>query len=171
MLYYSHPERSCLPTAWWSRYWFTSTYTFEAQVEMKISARVQNREGQHQVAFSTNDNLHTLAIAPKSSGFGSSVNGGELLFLALATCYCNDLYREAAKRGIRVESVEVEVTGEFGAEGEGASNVRYQAKIAAHASEEVIRALASETDRVAEIQNTLRVATPVPLSEIEPVLL
>src|SRR5919109_2107346 len=112
---------------------------------MKISARVQNREGQHQVSLSTNDNVHTLAISPKSTGFGSSVNGGELLFLALATCYCNDIYREATKRGIRVESVEVEVAGEFGAEGEPATNVRYQAKIAAQASEEVIRALGRET--------------------------
>lgn len=136
---------------------------------MKINARVQNREGQHQVSLSTNDNVHTLAISPKSTGFGSSVNGGELLFLALATCYCNDIYREAAKRGIRVESVEVEVTGEFGAEGEGASNVHYQAKIAAHAGEDAIRALGRETDRLAEIQNTLRAATPVTLSEIEAV--
>ncbi len=138
---------------------------------MNISARVQNREGQHQVALSTNDNVHTLAISPKSTGFGSSVNGGELLFLALATCYCNDIYREAARRGIHVEAVEVEVTGEFGSEGEPATNVRYQAKIAAHASVEVIRALANEADRVAEIQNTLRAVTPVLLSAIEPVSL
>jgi uncharacterized OsmC-like protein len=136
---------------------------------MKITARVQNREAQHQVSLSTNDNVQTLAISPKSTGFGSSVNGGELLFLALATCYCNDIYREAAKRGIQVESVEVEVAGEFGSEGEGATNVRYHTKIAGHASQEVIRALGSETDRVAEIQNTLRVATPVRLSEIEAV--
>jgi uncharacterized OsmC-like protein len=136
---------------------------------MKISARVQNCEGQHHVNVSTNDDAHTLAISPKPTGFGSSVNGGELLFLALATCYCNDIYREAAKQGIYVESVEVEVAGEFGAEGELATNVRYQAKIAAHASAEAIRALGSATDRVAEIQNTLRAGTPVTLSEIEAV--
>jgi uncharacterized OsmC-like protein len=35
------------------------------------------------------------------------------LFLALATCYCNDIYREAAKRNIKVDSVEVEVEGTF----------------------------------------------------------
>ncbi len=34
----------------------------------------------------------TLAIAAKAGAAGSSVNGGELLFLALATYYCNDLY-------------------------------------------------------------------------------
>ena len=136
---------------------------------MKITARLHNREGEHQVSLSTNDNVHSLSIAPKASGFGSSVNGGELLFLALATCYCNDIYREAAKRGIRVESVEVEVEGEFGAEGESARNVRYHAKIAAQAGEEAIRALAVETDRVAEIQNSLRAAIPVTLGEVEAV--
>lgn len=136
---------------------------------MKITARVQNHQGSYQVSLQTNDNVHTLSIAPRATGFGSSVNGGELLFLALATCYCNDIYREAAKRDIRVESVEVKVDGDFGAEGEPATNVRYHAKIAAHAAAEEIRALALDTDRVAEIQNSLRVATPVTLGEIEPV--
>jgi organic hydroperoxide reductase OsmC/OhrA len=64
---------------------------------MKISAKVQNSEGQHHVILRTNDNVHSLTIPPKPAGFGSSANGGELLFLALATCYCNDIYREAAK--------------------------------------------------------------------------
>ncbi|MFN8453485.1 MAG: OsmC family protein [Anaerolineae bacterium] len=136
---------------------------------MKISARIHNREGQHEVSLSTNDKVQSLAIAPKATGFGSSVNGGELLFLALATCYCNDLYREAAKRGIRVEAVEVEVTGEFGADGEPATNVQYGARITAQASVEAIEALARETDRLAEIQNTLRLATPVTLSKVEAV--
>src|SRR5574342_87340 len=98
---------------------------------MKVSSRVQNGEGQHLVTLRTNDNVHSLAIPPKPTGFGSSANGGELLFLALATCYCNDIYREAAKRGLKVEHVEVEVEGEFGAEGEPARNVTYRAKVAA----------------------------------------
>lgn len=136
---------------------------------MKISALLRNREGEHQVSLRTNDNVQTLAISPKPAGLGSSVNGGELLFLALSTCYCNDIYREAAKRGIRVQSVEVEVTGEFGAEGEPAKNVRYRAKIEAHAGEEDIRSLGLETDRLTEIQNTLRVGTPVTLDEIDAV--
>jgi uncharacterized OsmC-like protein len=136
---------------------------------MKISARLENRPDQHQVTLRTNDSVHSIEIPPKPTGRGSSVNGGELLFLALATCYCNDLYREAAKRGIKVESVEVEVTGDFGAEGEPAANVAYRAKVAARASAEDIQALMNQTDRVAEIHNTLRLGTPVTLSGLEAV--
>jgi organic hydroperoxide reductase OsmC/OhrA len=65
---------------------------------MKIHARVQNSQNQHQVTLSTNDSVHNLIISPKATGLDSSVNGGELLFLALATC-------------IKVESVEVKVQG------------------------------------------------------------
>jgi organic hydroperoxide reductase OsmC/OhrA len=134
---------------------------------MKISASVQNSAGRHEVTLRTNENVHSIAIPPKPTGLGSSANGGELLFLALATCYCNDIYREAAKRGLKVEQVEVEVEGDFGAEGEPAKHVTYRAKVTARASEAEIRELMSQTDRVAEIQNTLRVETPVSLVDIE----
>ncbi len=87
---------------------------------MKITARVDNSEGQHHVTLTTNDNSHSIIIPPKATGFGSSANGGELLFLALATCYCNDVYREATSRNIKVEKVEVEVSGNFGTAGEHA---------------------------------------------------
>ena len=108
-----------------------------------------------------------FAIRPKATGFGSQTNGGELLFLALATCYCNDIYREAAKRGIAVAHIDVEVEGEFGAEGGPATAVTYRAKVAARASAEALQELMTHTDRVAEIRNTLRAATPVTLSDIE----
>ena len=134
---------------------------------MIIKALVQNTEGRHAVTLTTNDQSHSIQISPKPGGFGSSANGGELLFLALATCYCNDLYREAAKKGIPVESVEVEVSGDFGAEGEPAKNVTYRAKVKARAGEAEVQALMELTDQVAEIQNTLRVGTPVRLNQVE----
>ncbi len=136
---------------------------------MKITAKVENSKDSHQVTLQTNDNVHSITIPPKATGYGSSANGGELLFLALATCYCNDIYREAAKRNLKVERVEVEVNGEFGAEGEPAKNVTYRARVFAPASEDEIRELMELTDTVAEIQNTLRMETPVVLREIESV--
>ncbi len=80
---------------------------------MRIGAEVKSSRGQHQITLDTKNQAHSIHISPKATGFGSSANGGELLFLALATCYCNDIYREAAKRGVAVERVEVEVTGEL----------------------------------------------------------
>ncbi|RPH60611.1 MAG: OsmC family peroxiredoxin [Acidobacteria bacterium] len=135
---------------------------------MKITARVENAQDQHEVVLATDSVRHTLSIPPKKTGMGSSANGGELLFLALATCYCNDIYREAAKRGIEVKSVEVEVTGEFGTAGEPARDVTYRAKVEARASEKEIRDLMTHTDRIAEIQNSLRLGTKVTLAHVDP---
>ena len=81
---------------------------------MKIAARVSNTPSGHTVEVQTEGRKQSLAIAPKSAGRGSSIKGGELFFATLATCFCNDLYREAAKRNIAVQDVEVEVTGTFG---------------------------------------------------------
>ena len=129
---------------------------------MKFRAHIKNNTGDHQVSLKVGDKEQSLPIAPKPTG-GSSVTGGELLFLALATCYCNDIYREAAARNIEVQSVEVQVEGDFEAAGMPASNIVYRAKVSANASEEQIRELMLHTDSVAEIQNTLRVGTPVRL--------
>ena len=134
---------------------------------MKITAKVENSKDNYQVTLQTNDNVHSIVIPPKPAGYGSTANGGELLFLALATCYCNDIYREAAKRNISVERVEVNVEGEFGAEGEPTKRVTYQARVFAHASDDEIREMMKFTDTVAEIQNTLRMGTSVVLTEIE----
>src|SRR5262247_4075127 len=133
---------------------------------MKIVAKIENSKDNHQVTLQTNEYVHSIVIPPKATGYGSSANGGELLFLALATCYCNDIYREAAKRGVNVQRVEVEVAGEFGAEGDPARNITYGAKVWAQAPDQVIRELMSHTDRVAEVQNTLRVGTTITLGHI-----
>ena len=134
---------------------------------MEISATVVNQNGRHRSMVRTADKAQSLAIPAKAGGFGSAVNGGELLFLALATCYCNDIYREAKERGLVVESVEVQVTGRFGGKGEPAENITYRASVKARGSETEVLDLMRHTDAVAEIHNTLRRATPVVLTECQ----
>lgn len=129
---------------------------------MKFSASVKSEPGSHQVTLRVGEKEQTLPILPKQTG-GSSVTGGELLLLALATCYCNDIYREAAARNIKVTGVEVEVDGHFEAAGMPASGIVYRARVSADASEQQIRELIVHTDAVAEVQNTLRLGTPVKL--------
>jgi len=128
---------------------------------MLIEAHIENERQRHAIELRTDGSRHSIAVAPRSSGFGSSANGGELLCLALATCYCNDLYREAEKRNIAVVRVEVDAYAEFGAAGEPATRLRYRATVAARATESEIRELMVHTDRVAEIQSTLRKGTDV----------
>lgn len=136
---------------------------------MKISARVENKPGEHAVVVGTEGRLQRLAMSPKTEGQGSSVNGGELLFAALATCYCNDLYREAKKRGIEIEAVWVEVSGEFGGVGEAARNISYRASVDSKASREEVLDLMRHTDMVAEVHNTLRQGIPVVFADTEDV--
>lgn len=135
---------------------------------MNILAQVENRAGSHRATVRTNGKAQDLPIPSKEGGAGSAVNGGELLFLALATCYCNDLYREAARLGIAVEGVEVEVEGAFGGVGEPAGDVTYRVRITARgAAEADVRALAAHTDTVAEVQNTLRGGVSVRLGAVD----
>ncbi|HUZ61444.1 MAG TPA: OsmC family protein [Hanamia sp.] len=123
---------------------------------MKISASIKSKLNQLETTLHTNDLIKEIFIPPKASGYGSSVNGGELLLLSLAICFCNDIYREATKKNIIISDVEVIVTGDFGAEGEPGSTFKYSANVIADATDEEIKALIEHTDKVAEIHNTLR---------------
>ena len=89
------------------------------------------------------------------------MNGGEFLMLALATCYCNDLYREAARLQIELTAVEVEASAEFDGIGLAARDVQYRARIMSPASAELVEQLLRETDAVAEVHNTLRAGAAV----------
>lgn len=130
---------------------------------MQISAAVTSAPSRHTVSVRTGDELRSLAIEPRPGG-GSAVNGGEFLMLALATCYCNDLYREAARLGIALQQVEVEAVATFAGVGLAASDVRYRAKVQSTAPAEAVERLLRETDAVAEVHNTLRKGTPVLLT-------
>ncbi|HUL97183.1 MAG TPA: OsmC family protein [Usitatibacter sp.] len=123
---------------------------------MRISATVRNSGDAHEVAVSMQGIARALEVPAKSGGRGSAVNGGEFLMLALATCYCNDIYREAQRLGIGVEGVEVEASADFDGIGLAASNVTYRARVKSPAPKERIEQLLRETDAVAEIHNTVR---------------
>ena len=129
-----------------------------------ISAGVVSGLNQHSVTLTTAGKSHSLAVPPRSTGSGSSANGGELLCLALATCFCNDIYREASKRSIEVIGVEVQADAEFGGEGQPARRLSYSVSVRAKASEAAIRDLITHTDKVAEVHNTLRLGIPVILA-------
>ncbi len=123
---------------------------------MQIMALVENADMSHEVFVTTADTTQQLSVPTKSPGLGSSVNRGELLMLALATCFCNDIYREAARRGITVDAVEVEAEADFAGVGLAATNITYRARVASPASEAEVADLLRQTDAVAEVHNTVR---------------
>ena len=133
---------------------------------MVISAIVRNAGATHDVRVSTDGTAQSLNVPSKSGASGSAVNGGEFLMLALATCYCNDLYREAARLGVCVTSVEVQASAEFNGRGLAAENIRYTARVDSSATDDEVRRLIAETDAVAEVHNTIRSGVPVSLQPV-----
>lgn len=108
-----------------------------------------------------------LTVRRKQRGMGLGFNGGELLLLATGGCYCNDLFREAAKLGILIKSVQVDVQADWAGEPVRAQNVTYSTRIEAEASEADILSLIEQTVRVAEIPNSLKLGTPVTFAEAQ----
>jgi organic hydroperoxide reductase OsmC/OhrA len=130
---------------------------------MQITAVVTNSAAGHEVTVRTGASAQSIPVPSKSSGKGSAVNGGEFLMLALATCYCNDLYREAERLGVPIESVEVEASAEFPGIGLAAINITYRATVSSSAPGSAVAQLLRETDAAAEIHNTVRAGVPVKL--------
>lgn len=131
---------------------------------MEISATIKNGFNSNEIVVATSNQSKTISIPSKQSGFGSSVNGGELLMLALAVCYCNDVYREASKRNIKISDIEVVVTGDFGGEGEPGTNFRYKPTIKSDLPQDELQALIKYVDSIAEIHKTLRQGSRVDLA-------
>lgn len=96
------------------------------------------------------------------------LSGGHLLHLAVAGCMFNDLYHLATERGIRLTDVRVSAAGGF--EGEAptvSTGITYQVSLSGEASEEQLRRLVSEADKMASIPDVLRRGTAVSLTEVK----
>lgn len=101
----------------------------------------------------------------RAGGGGLGFNGGQLLYLAVAACYSNDLYREAASRGITLRRVELDVDGDFPGRGSTSTPIEVRLTVEADAPEAEIAALVDEVDRIAEIPGSIRGTTTVTIVE------
>lgn len=72
---------------------------------------------------------YTVVMDRPADGGGRGVgfNGGQLLYLAIAGCVSNDLFREARADGISLTSVRVVVRGDFEGDPLVSSAVEYDA--------------------------------------------
>jgi uncharacterized OsmC-like protein len=99
----------------------------------------------------------------EAGGGGKGFNGGQLLYLAIAGCISNDLFREAARFGVEVHSVRVTVDGDFSGDPAVSTPVTYDVELSGSGD---LETLVREVDRIAEIPNSLRRGTPVALGEV-----
>jgi putative redox protein len=108
---------------------------------------------------------YTLVVdRPRDGGGGGlGFNGGQLLYLSVAGCVSNDLFREARAMGIALHRVRVAVRGDFSGDPAVSSEITYEVEIDGDASEEHLRQLVERVDRIAEIPNSLRRGTEVRL--------
>jgi uncharacterized OsmC-like protein len=96
-----------------------------------------------------------------AGGGGLGFNGGQLLYLSIAACWSNDIYREAATMDIELEGVEITVDGDFPSRGSGSTPIKVDVVVRSAAPEERVRELIAEVERVAEIPRAIRDATPI----------
>ena len=111
---------------------------------------------------------HTVVVDRPADGGGRGVgfNGGQLLYLAIAGCVSNDLFREAHADGIALERVRVVVDGDFQGDPPVSTEVTYDVEVAGDASTEALERLVAKVDTIAEIPNSLREATAVRLGRV-----
>jgi uncharacterized OsmC-like protein len=98
-----------------------------------------------------------------AGGGGLGFNGGQLLYLAIAGCVSNDLFREARAEGIELTSVCVRVRGDFSGDPAVSEAVEYEVELEGDAPRERLDDLVERVDRIAEIPNSLRNGTDVRL--------
>jgi putative redox protein len=102
-----------------------------------------------------------------AGGRGLGFNGGQLLYAAIAGCYSNDLFREAATLGLRLTRVLVAVDGDFPGRGEPSTPITVDLEVEGQTSEDQLRELVALVDRIAEIPNSIRGSTPVTLGSVQ----
>lgn len=98
-----------------------------------------------------------------AGGRGLGFSGGQLLNLAVAGCVSNDLFREAAKRGIALSSVRVTAESDYIGQPAVSTPIEYTVELEGDADAATLADLVAYVDRIAEIPNSIRNGTPVAL--------
>jgi organic hydroperoxide reductase OsmC/OhrA len=135
-------------------------------LRMSDAYRVQMQTiGAGPTAVGTAGPFTVVAYRPAGVGGGGlGFNGGQLLNLAVAACISNDLYREAAERGLTLRGVRVTVDSDYVGDPAVATEIGYDVAVdCASEEEEAVAALIAYVDEIAEIPNSLRGSTRVSL--------
>jgi uncharacterized OsmC-like protein len=130
---------------------------------MPLEVETRNLTGQVTALGSAAQFTLVVDRPAEAGGGGRGFNGGQLMYLAIAGCISNDLFREALGRGIKLDQVVVRVAGDFVGEPAVSTEVTYEVELNGDADDDALRSLIAHVDRIAEIPNSLRSGTPVRL--------
>ncbi|WBB69497.1 OsmC family protein [Micromonospora sp. WMMD812] len=134
---------------------------------MTIEVRTRSLPGQPAAIGSAGPYTLVVDRPADAGGDGLGFNGGQLLYLAVAGCVSNDLFREAAALGIDLQRVEVTVRGDFTGDPAVSTEVTYDVRVEGDAPTDELRELVDRVDAIAEIPNSLRGGTAVRLRRAE----
>lgn len=87
--------------------------------------------------------------------------GAHLLHLSVAGCVLNDLYREAASRGVQLDGVRVSASGGFDPDTWQSTGIRYVVEVDSPADNGEIDDLVRFVDDIAEIPRAVRATAEV----------
>ncbi len=91
----------------------------------------------------------------------TAFTGAHLLHLAAAGCVLNDVFREAARLGIRVHGARVTASGGFDTATWQSTGIAYLVEVDSPASAGDVDALLAAVDAVAEIPKSIRAGATV----------
>lgn len=98
---------------------------------------------------------------PEGVTVEAAFTGAHLLHLSAAGCVLNDLYREAAEYGIRLDGVRVTASGGFETRTWTSTGITYQVELDSPASADELADLLDRVDQVAEIPRAIRAGATV----------
>jgi len=107
---------------------------------------------------------HTIVVDRpdgKAGGMGLGFNGGQLLGLAIGGCFCNDLHYVAHDMGIRLASIEVDVTVAFEGNPLIAKNATMRVAVMAADKGADVSGIIRRAQDVSAVSNSIKRGIPV----------
>jgi organic hydroperoxide reductase OsmC/OhrA len=107
---------------------------------------------------------HTIVVDRpdgKAGGMGLGFNGGQLLGLAIGGCLCNDLHYVAHDMGIRLASIEVDITVAFEGNPLIAKNATMRVAVMAADKDADVSGVIRRAQDVSAVSNSIKRGIPV----------
>jgi organic hydroperoxide reductase OsmC/OhrA len=107
---------------------------------------------------------HTIVVDRpdgKAGGMGLGFNGGQLLGLAIGGCFCNDLQYVAHDLGVRLTSIQVDVTVAFEGSPLLATHATMRVAVTAADKDADVRTVILRAQDVSAVSNSLKRGVPL----------